>query len=663
MIKRRLFAKTRSGRIAVVGLGGVGKTQIALEVVYQAKDLYPDCSVFWIPAVDMESLEQAYLDIAYHLCLQFDPKKQDVKKVVQKHLSQSQSGRWLLIFDNADDLELWKERSSNYQQEGLRAFLPRNNRGVTLFTTRSNKVAHYLAATDVIQIDELDEAKATRVLANSLFREDLLNNIESARGLLERLTYLPLAIVQAASFINENGMDLPTYVKLLDGQDQDVLDLLSEDFEDEGRYKSLRNPVATTWLTSFAQIQRDNRLATDCLAFMSCISAKDIPVSLLPSATELEKQKAIGVLVSYSFVRTRSDGTRLDMHRLVHLATKNWLRSMGSLRLWECFTLRHLAMRLPKYVLSERRAALPHALQILDLTTNEPPTYEKADLLSICAQSIHEYNRYREAPGIYRQAIECSEVVNGHNNFRTLYLRLSLATNHLYLGEFQEGLSILREVLDVEKRVRGPNSEYTVRLQLAIVGNLRLLDKSEEAEELCETTLKFALDHYSSDDYWLFAAIEEMALVYLTQGRFHEAEELCCHIIKMVKRSDNPNLPNAWRWMRSAASIVADSYVYRWKMKEAEELYIDAVETGRKTIGPEHPLVLRDTYQLATVLKAQMRHDEALAMMRECAGLQTKINGRDHHDTLMSYERLKEWTSPKYVVAGGFLPFALIDLC
>ncbi|KAJ5528301.1 hypothetical protein N7513_012460 [Penicillium frequentans] len=654
MIKRKLFAKGQSGRIAVVGLGGVGKTQIALEVVYQAKDLYPDCSVFWIPAVDTESLEQAYLEIAHHLCLQFDPQKEDVKRVLQKHLSQSQSGRWLLIFDNADDLELWKENSSNCEQEGLRAFLPRSDRGVILFTTRSNKVAQYLATTEVVQIEELDEPKATRVLANSLLRKDLLDNTESARGLLERLTYLPLAIVQAASFINENGMDLPTYVKLLDGQDQDVLDLLSEDFEDEGRYKSIRNPVATTWLTSFAQIQQDNRLATDCLAFMSCVNAKDIPVSLLPSAPELEKQKAIGVLISYSFVRTRNDGTRLDMHRLVHLATKNWLRSMGSLRAWEWFTLRHLAMLFPTNIPSERRAALPHALQILDLTANYPPTHEKVDLLSLCAYSIHEDCRYREAPGLFRQAIKCSEIVNGHDSFRTLFLRSSLATNHQYLGEFQESLIILREVVDVEKRVRGPNSEYTMRLQLEIVCGLRMMGQSDEAEELCETTLRLALDQYSPTDTWPFAAIEEMACVYQTQGRFREAEELCRHIVNMVKRSDNPDSCNVWRYMRFATSILADSYIYRWKMKEAEELYIDAVEIGRKALGPEHPLVIRDSYQLAMVLKAQMRHDEALAMMTECARLDTKVNGRNHHATIKSYERLEEWTSPNLFLQARF---------
>ncbi|KAJ5660528.1 hypothetical protein N7507_006979 [Penicillium longicatenatum] len=660
-IKRTFFAKGQSGRIAVVGLGGVGKTQIALEVVYQTKDLYPDCSVFWIPAVDTETLEQAYLDIAHHLRLQFDPQKEDVKRVVQSYLSQSHSGRWVLIFDNADDLELWKENNRDCQQGGLRGFLPKSDRGVILFTTRSTKVAQYLAATDVIQINELDEPKAMRVLANSLLKKDLLDNTESARELLERLTYLPLAIIQAASFINENGMDLLAYVKLLDGQDQDVLNLLSEDFEDEGRYKSIRNPVATTWLTSFSQIQRDNRLATDYLAFMSCVNAKDIPVSLLPSAPELEKQKAIGVLISYSFVRARNDSTRLDMHRLVHLATKNWLRSMNCLREWEVFTLRHLAATFqPTDAPSERRAALPHALQILESTADDPPTWERVELLSVSVYSIHSDCRYREALGLYRQAIQCSEAVHGHDNLRTLLLRANLANNHQNLGEYQDSIKILREILGVEKSIRGPNSEQAIRLQLelvcGLVCGLQNVNELEEAEVLCESALRFSLDRYSPGDPRLFMAIDTMARVYQRQGRFREAEELCCHIMSMAKRSDKTDKSSTWSLTRRAIVILADCYIYRWKMKEAEQLYIDALETGRKALGPEHPAVLRDTFQLALVLKAQMRHDEALAMMTECAHLETKVHGRNHRSTVNCYEHLEQWTSRKYVPAWRMFP-------
>jgi hypothetical protein len=70
--------------------------------------MYPDFTVIWLPAVDMEGLHQAYLEIARQLGIgQFDFDKEHVKALVQRHLSQPQSGRWLLIIDNADDIDMW----------------------------------------------------------------------------------------------------------------------------------------------------------------------------------------------------------------------------------------------------------------------------------------------------------------------------------------------------------------------------------------------------------------------------------------------------------------------------------------------------------------------------------------------------------------------------
>lgn len=185
-IKRKLFASRRTERIAIVGLGGVGKTQISLELAFQAKEMYPDCAVFWVPAVDMESLQQSYQQIASQLGIETPDPAGDVTGVIQRYLSQPQSGRWFLIFDNADDLSMWTEASTDSKGGGLRDFLPQSEQGVIMFTTRSNKVAQYLKSTEVIEIPEMDEHKATKVLENLLVNKNLLNDQESTRKLLDR---------------------------------------------------------------------------------------------------------------------------------------------------------------------------------------------------------------------------------------------------------------------------------------------------------------------------------------------------------------------------------------------------------------------------------------------------------------------------------------------
>src|SRR5271163_4341051 len=171
----------------------------------------------------------------------------------------------------------------------------------------------------------MEKNDAVVVLQSLLPKPKILADRDATSALLERLTYLPLAIVQAAAYINMSDWSIQVYLELLDDREENVIDLLSEDFEDEGRYREGQNAVASTWLVSFEQIQRQNPLAADYLSFMSCLNEKNIPQCLLPDAPSKKKMiDAIGILKGYSFLREQNAGNFLnplyDMHRLVHLA-------------------------------------------------------------------------------------------------------------------------------------------------------------------------------------------------------------------------------------------------------------------------------------------------------------------------------------------------------
>jgi len=85
----------------------------------------------------------------------------------------------------------------------------------------------------------------------------------------------------------------------------------------------------------FHQIQRLNSLAADYLSFMSCIDPRDIPISLLPpDSSQVKQQNALGLLKAYSFITGQADDQTVSLHRLVHLATRNWLQSGGMLEQW-----------------------------------------------------------------------------------------------------------------------------------------------------------------------------------------------------------------------------------------------------------------------------------------------------------------------------------------
>ncbi|KAJ5117958.1 hypothetical protein N7526_010981 [Penicillium atrosanguineum] len=678
-----LHHSSQKGRVrdCIVNLlGKEGKTQIALELAFQVKEIYPDCSIFWIPVVDMESVQQAYQNIASQLGIEIpDEDEKDVKKAVQRHLSRPQSGRWLLIYDNADDLSMWSEVSPGLGSEGLREYLPKasSSQGAILFTTRSHKVAQFLASTEIIEIAEMDEHKATKVLKNLLVNKSLVDDHESTKKLLDRLTFLPLAIVQAASFMNENLMDISSYVELLDGQAQDTIDLLSQEFEDEGRYKSIRNPVATTWLTSFDQIRRQNTLAFDYMAFMACINPKDIPVSLLPPASPVEREKALGLLCSYSFIHSHHSGSRLDMHRLVQLATANWLKSIDSLHSWHVYSLGHISRNYPVYDSTRRsewRAAMPHALHILHLTSKEPATPDRVDLLSTIGFCKNADGRFTEAIEILTSAVENSEAIFGYNHDRSLMTRGYLAYSYQNMGDLEKAANIFEEILEYQKSTIGLESVETNRtlISLSIVNRMRgdfenrqrVVQKSVQylqgAEELGSQALRYNLRTFGPENGDTLYAIHTLTQVYIAQGRLSSAEELAQQFLAIQKRLFGPDSLGT----TSAMTALADIYMERWRLENAQLLYAEALTRAKKLLGPGHPTILRNMHQMAWTLNLGEKSLGASHYSNEQSrGCVTDWTGRNNPGTrLKSYfvplERsnmmlMRRRNYPKVKILGG----------
>ncbi|KAH0562201.1 hypothetical protein GP486_003102 [Trichoglossum hirsutum] len=469
-----LSSETRCERVAIVGLGGVGKTQIALEFAYQLRERQPDCSVFWIPVMNVESMLEAYLEIGQQMQIPNIEKEQaDVQKLVQHRLSQESSGKWLLVFDNADDINIWVDKADNTTGSTRRIdYLPKSKHGSILFTTRSRKAATQLAGKNVVTVGEMDDTVAKDLLKNSLIDLDLLADDQATAELLRKLTYLPLAIIQAAAYINSNQISLSEYASLLDDTEENLIDILSEEFEDEGRYKDTKNPIATTWLISFEQIRTRDPLAADYLSFMSCVDAKDIPQSLLPSAQSTKKAvDAIGTLTAYSFITKHKAYQLLDLHRLVHLATRNWLRTEGSLGQWVAKALERLEEMFPDSDHTNRsvwRMYLPHARYVLESESEEGIENKKMELLWKFGSCVSSEGRYKEAEKAFVQVVEAWKSVLGAEHPDTLTSMNNLALTFWNQGRWKEAEELGVQVMETRKRVLGAEHPDT----LTSMGNL-----------------------------------------------------------------------------------------------------------------------------------------------------------------------------------------------
>lgn len=263
----------------------------------------------------MESLHQAYAYLAQRLNIPgWDDEKADIKELVQLYLSKESVGQWLLVFDITDEAIL--ETTGSFQAGSLIKYLPVSNQGAIVFTTTDRNTAVTLALQNIVELPEMEQDMARGLLEMSLISPT--NEPEVADLLLKELAYLPLAIVQAAAYININEITLRKYLLLLAEQKEEVVEHISKESE---------NVIASTWLISFEQMRRQDTLAADGLLFMACVDPTDIPLALLPTTSPREKGiDAVGTLNDYSFVSKRTAESSLDLHRLVHLSTHNWLK-------------------------------------------------------------------------------------------------------------------------------------------------------------------------------------------------------------------------------------------------------------------------------------------------------------------------------------------------
>ncbi|GAB7336811.1 hypothetical protein MBLNU13_g11322t2 [Cladosporium sp. NU13] len=367
-LEQRLFVKRDCQKIAVVGLGGVGKTQVALQFAYSVLEKHPDVSVFWIHALSLETYEQACREVAGVLGLVgAEDGKDDVKELLQRYLSAEKAGKWMLVVDNADDMDVLEGSDG---EKGILAYLPKSESGLTVFTTRDRRTAYKVVGNNVVNVEKLDLAMASDLFKTST-KSDLLYDETVVNKLLVELDCLPLAITQAAAYISCNGTSVKNYLGHVQGTEPNLVHIMSEEMGDHTRYEHGVNAVAKTWLVSFEQIVRRYADAADLLQYMSCIEWKAIPRSILPAIEpEARMTTAIGTLCSYSFIAPRDDEKTYDMHRLVHVAARVWIQQKNLMVETQKKALEHLCDIFPSDDYKNRevwREYLPHATRVKDV--------------------------------------------------------------------------------------------------------------------------------------------------------------------------------------------------------------------------------------------------------------------------------------------------------
>lgn len=293
---------------AMHGLGGVGKTQTAVEYVYQHSSEYD--LIWWVRSEERGKLADDYARLA--IPLELTAKEEKDQKIVIRAVrgALAERTRWLLVFDNAQG------------PEEIRDYLPSGNTGHILVTSRNpafGGVAHPL------KIDKLTSAEAEEFLQKRTQRSEP----EAAAALAEALGCLPLALEHAGAYVEKTATTLSDYLKIFNTRQTDILNRATQP---EG-YDAT---VATTWELSFIELESRSKAAAQLMNLCAFLApddiardmlrdgAKHLPEPLSAAVTDdLVWTDTVGELRRYSLVEVNSDG--LSVHRLVQAVARERL--------------------------------------------------------------------------------------------------------------------------------------------------------------------------------------------------------------------------------------------------------------------------------------------------------------------------------------------------
>ena len=538
-----------------------------------------------------------------------------------------------MIIDGADDIEAF------FGPKEFHRFLPQRDNGLVIFTTRSLQVALDLGCNldEVIYVTRFTPNNAVEMLQSRL--GDSKGDSESILELFELLDGLPLALSQAASFIATNCKSVQEYIDLYQENENARIYLLGKgkSHRDGSEVKS----VATTWQVSFERIKRSNNSAAHLLCLAACLDYHQIPTEIFPkSESRAQLIDALGILKGHCLITMCQSADSFDTHRLVHLMTRDWLRSENQFEryiqlafdsIYECFPLSFQG----KDIVHGDRYSV-HAQTVLHDLSSDQCDERHAKLASRLSRYLRVKGDYRNALEYARMAVNLSVTACGQLNVYTLTTQSDLAITYWYLGEYQEAERLAADVLRSRREMLGSEHVDT----LASSNNLALIvhDQGdyETAEQLHRKTLETRIKVLGPRHDDTMRSLNNLGLSLKELERYEEAKELFQRALTEREDAVGEIDISTLKVMDNLGLILQ----IQNKCEEASWYHSESLEGRRLLLGSNHPDTLKSKHNFAIVLMSQDRLEEAELMMREVLDKYKQVLGKEHPTTLYAQSNL-----------------------
>ncbi len=578
---------------AIKGLGGIGKTQIAVEYAYRSRDLDRYTHTFWVNAASEEALLTSFVALA-ELLPAFPAKSEtDQSKLVAaiKHWLEQCQERWLLIFDNADDVAL------------VRNYLPKLGNGSILLTTRANAVGSLATS---VEVETMGFVEGTHLLLRRAqrFAQASDEEINQAGNIVVALDHFPLALDQAGAYIEETRCSFVDYLDIYQNHRQALLAQRGTQATD------YPNSVATTWSLSFQKVQLANPAAAELLQLCAFLAPDRIleelvkegaaywPSLLQHAATDLFSfQQMIAELLKFSLVKRLVEDRAFSIHRLVQAVQRDRIEPETQ-RQWAENVIRAVNQLFPKD--PRDLATWPQCLRYLDQAQVSYALVERylfsfveaASMLNRAGLYLQEHALYTMAEPLYVRALAIHEQQLGVTHPDTAQSLNNLAVLYYTQGKYTEAEPLLKRALAIKEQQLGATHPDTAQ------------------------------------------SFNNLAALYYTQGKYTEAEPLYVRVLAIREQQLGATHPDTAQSLNNLAMLYQD----QGKYAEAEPLYVRALAIREQQLGAMHPDTAGSLNNLATLYREQGKYAEAEPLLKRALAICEQQLGATHPTTHIIYE-------------------------
>jgi tetratricopeptide (TPR) repeat protein len=591
-----------TGKQAIHGLGGVGKTRAAIEYGWKYHHEYT--ALLFVTADSPANLERNLADLCGAMVLNLPEQhatEQEAQVAAAVRWLREHAG-WFLVLDNVDTAEAFSAAEE---------LLTQVSSGHVVVTSR---LSDWGSGVESLELDVLDHAAARDFLLERTQnkRRNTATDFTDAEGLAQDVDGLALALEQAGAFIVKHRISLAEYRTRWRQHDAKVLEWFDQ------RTMKYPRSVATTWQTSIDELGPDGRQLLNILCWLA---ADPIPRDMIdklskqPDEPAIDVEAALADITTYSLARWQSDGDAIQVHRLVEEITQYRLPADGQ----SACLVRALGMVHAFFPFDADdvrywptcQMAQPHALSVTKHAQAIGNPSPSASLLNQLGVYFSSRAEHQSAERVLRRALAIDEQSFGPHHPKVAIRLNNLAQLLQATNRLEDAEPLMRRALAIDEQPFGPHHPKVAIDLNNLAQLLKATNRLADAEPLMRRAL--AIDEQSFGPHHPNVAIDlnNLATLLHATNRLEDAEPLMRRALAIDEQSFGPHHPNVAIDLNNLAQLLKATN----RLADAEPLMRRALAIDEQSFGPHHPNVAIDLNNLATLLQATNRLADAEPLM------------------------------------------------